>query len=208
MDVSITIHTQNPAGTMLDFAGSTVPFGYIACDGSTVSRVTYARLFEIIGTSFGAGDGSTTFKLPDFRGRVAVGSGQGSSLTNRTLAQTGGAETHALSEAELASHTHIQNSHNHSQNAHSHNVYGSNATGATAVNIGQSSSTGLMGTSTATGGSLGYFTNTGTAAGVHQIISDTTATNNPFTATNQNTGGGQAHNNMQPFLVCTKIIKF
>lgn len=194
MDVSVTIHTQNPAGTMIDFAGGTVPFGYLQCNGDVVSRVTFARLFEAIGTVYGAGDGSTTFKLPDIRGRVAVGSGQGSSLTNRTTGQTGGAETHALSEAELASHTHIQNSHNHSQNAHSHvlhRTYG-----------------GSIGTPLQQINDNAFSNNGWNKLSADLYTESETATNNPFTATNQNTGGGQAHNNMQPFLVVTKVIKY
>lgn len=62
-----------PTGTMLEFAGATAPAGYLACDGTAVSRTTYAGLFSAIGVLWGVGDGSTTFNLPDFRGRVPVG---------------------------------------------------------------------------------------------------------------------------------------
>jgi microcystin-dependent protein len=102
-----------PAGVVIDFSGSTIPEGYLLCDGSEVSRTTYARLFTLIGTTYGAGDGSTTFRLPDCRGRISIGVGQGSGLTNRVLAAIGGAETHILTEAQLPSHTHTQNSHSH-----------------------------------------------------------------------------------------------
>src|SRR5207302_10745680 len=57
---------------------------------------------------YGVGDGSTTFALPDFRGRVPVGAGQGTSLTNRVLGASGGEEAHVLTAAELASHTHAE----------------------------------------------------------------------------------------------------
>ena len=64
-----------PAGAVLDFAGpaNQVPNGWLLCFGQAVSRTTYARLFAVIGTTFGAGDGSTTFNLPDCQGRVAIG---------------------------------------------------------------------------------------------------------------------------------------
>lgn len=66
-----------PIGTSLDFRGSTPPAGYLAEDGSAVSRTTYAKLFAVIGTTYGEGDGSTTFNLPDSRGRVTIGAGTG-----------------------------------------------------------------------------------------------------------------------------------
>jgi microcystin-dependent protein len=88
------------------FAGSTPPTGWLTCDGSAVSRTTYARLFAVIGTTFGVGDGSTTFNLPDLRGRVPVGSGAGTGLSPRTTGQTFGEETHTLTITEMPSHTH------------------------------------------------------------------------------------------------------
>lgn len=67
-----------PAGIgPLPYAGSTIPTGWLECDGSAVSRTTYAALFTAIGTTWGTGDGSTTFNLPDMRGKVAIGSGTG-----------------------------------------------------------------------------------------------------------------------------------
>lgn len=62
-----------PTGTILPFAGKTVPSGFMACNGGTISRTTYAKLFAAIGTAWGAGDGSTTFKLPDWRNRTVMG---------------------------------------------------------------------------------------------------------------------------------------
>jgi microcystin-dependent protein len=94
------------AGTVIPYAGLNAPTGWLMCDGSAVSRSTYATLFSAIGTTYGSGDGSTTFNLPDLRGRVVVGKGQGSGLTNRVLAATGGEESHILTVAELPSHTH------------------------------------------------------------------------------------------------------
>ncbi len=64
---------STPAGTILGFAGSIAPGGYLLADGSAISRTTYAALFAVIGTTYGIGDGSTTFNLPDLRGRTPVG---------------------------------------------------------------------------------------------------------------------------------------
>lgn len=94
-------------GIMVDFGGTTAPTGWLACDGSAVSRTTYAALFTAISTTWGAGDGSTTFNLPDFRRRTSVGSGGTSSGTlGNAVGNTGGAESVALSIAEMPSHTH------------------------------------------------------------------------------------------------------
>jgi microcystin-dependent protein len=173
-----------PTGTLLDFAGSTAPTGFLLADGSAINRTTYAALFGVIGTIYGIGDGSNTFNLPDARGRTVIGVGQGSGLTNRALAANGGEESHALSIAELASHTHIQNAHNHIQDPHSHNIY-------------------LLASSARTGTDRCAEVGTSTAG----LIAATTATNQAATATNQNTGSGTAHNTMQPFIALNKIIK-
>lgn len=74
---------SEPPGVVKMYAGGLIPTGYLLCDGSAISRTTYAALFDKIGTVWGAGDGSTTFNLPDMRGRVPVGvNPAGSALTN------------------------------------------------------------------------------------------------------------------------------
>jgi microcystin-dependent protein len=93
-------------GSILMYGSTTAPAGWMICDGSPISRTTYPALFSLIGTTFGPGDGSTTFNLPDLRSRVGVGAGQGSGLSSRVLAATGGEETHLLSVTEIPSHTH------------------------------------------------------------------------------------------------------
>jgi len=93
-------------GEITIFVGSSVPSGWAICDGSLLSRTTYASLFSYIGATYGAGDGSTTFALPDLRGRVPIGMGQGSGLSNYASGQTGGEETHTLSLSEMATHNH------------------------------------------------------------------------------------------------------
>src|SRR5690349_20866431 len=75
-----------PIGVIVPYTSTTAPPTWMICDGSAISRTTYPALFAICGTTFGAGDGSTTFNLPDLRSRVPVGSGQGTGLTNRALA--------------------------------------------------------------------------------------------------------------------------
>lgn len=97
---------QIPTGAVFPYSVSTAPAGWLNCDGSLVSRTTYATLFATIGTTFGTGDGSTTFGLPNLCGRAPIGQGTGSGLTARTLGQTGGEETHVLTTTEIPSHSH------------------------------------------------------------------------------------------------------
>ena len=150
-----------PPGAILDYGGAAAPAGWLLCDGSRVSRATYASLFGAIGTAFGDGDGATTFGLPDFRRRVAVGAGgNGSATLGSDVGDSGGAETHTLTVAEMPAHDHEQAA----------GTLSSSAQLAQPANIG-----GL----------------TGLSAGL-----DTAST-----------GGGGAHNNMQPSLVVNKIIK-
>ena len=106
VDTTLASFGGLPVGSTIPFAAAAAPTGWLICNGSTVSRTTYASLFSVIGVSWGVGDGSTTFGLPDLQGRVAVGSGAGTGLTARTLAGSGGEENHVLTIAELAAHTH------------------------------------------------------------------------------------------------------
>ena len=103
-----------PTATIVPWSASSVPTGFLECNGALVSRSTYSALFAIVGTTYGAGDGATTFKLPDLQDNVAIGKSG-----TKALASTGGANTVAstgnvggstanatLSTAQLASHTH------------------------------------------------------------------------------------------------------
>ena len=86
-------------------SNKTIPDGWLECDGSAVSRTTYSELFAVIGTEFGSGDGSTTFNLPNMKGRVAVGLDTSDSDFN-TIGKTGGEKTHTLTELEMPKHWH------------------------------------------------------------------------------------------------------
>ena len=100
-----------PTGTVSAFAGSAAPTGYALCNGSVVNRTTQAALFAVIGTTYGSGDGSTTFDLPDLRGRVVAGLGESLlGATPDSLGDDNGliADTkeHTLLESQMPSHVH------------------------------------------------------------------------------------------------------
>ena len=95
-----------PTATIVPWSSASVPTGFLECNGQAVSRSTYSALFAIVGTTYGAGDGSSTFLVPDLQDNVAVGKSN-----NKALASTGGAENAAtanatLSTSQLASHDH------------------------------------------------------------------------------------------------------
>jgi microcystin-dependent protein len=95
-----------PVGTIVAFAGRTAPEGWLLCDGSPIDRTEYAALFDVIGDIYGSGDETSTFNLPDLRGRTGVGAGKGTPPTERQLADTGGAETVTLTAAQMPVHAH------------------------------------------------------------------------------------------------------
>jgi microcystin-dependent protein len=177
-------NVQVPSGMLFDFAGTTAPTGYLACDGSAVSRTTYAALFAAISTTWGVGDGSTTFTLPDFRRRTAVGSGgTGTATLGASVGNTGGAETHTITEAQLPAHTHSIDS----QGAHTHSSFTWSTGGGTSDSF------------VATAGKGDAGTTTGAVA--------TSSSNGAHTHTASTVGSGTAHNILQPSAVVLKIIK-
>lgn len=122
-DVSSGGYPLIPVGTVMPFAGSSAPEGWLMCDGSAVSRTTYANLWSTLSSTYGSGDGSTTFNLPDAMGRTIIGAGSGSGLTARTLATKSGAETSTIGTTHLPPHTHGLNSHTHTLGGHTHTTY-------------------------------------------------------------------------------------
>jgi microcystin-dependent protein len=92
----------SPAGSVIAFAGATAPSGWLLCNGTTVSRTTYAKLFTLIGTTYNTGgEAGTDFRLPNLLGRVPVGR-DASQTEFDTLGERGGAKTHTLTQAEQA----------------------------------------------------------------------------------------------------------
>ena len=175
-----------PIGTILPFAGLTVPnSSFLLCDGAAISRTTYSKLFVIIGTTYGVGDNSTTFNLPDFRSRFGLGAGAGTGLTNRQIGVKGGTENETLTINQMPSHNHT----------------------GTALSAGNHSHTTDIGSVVQSAGS--YTTNDWTYRTNKSSGFQTSSTNGEHThaLSINNTGGDQAHNNMPPFITINYIIK-
>lgn len=98
-----------PVGSVISMAANSTPTGYLVCDGSVVSRTTYSDLFAIIGTTYGAGDGSTTFNLPDYRGYFLRGFDNGAGNDPDASSRTGGDAVGSLQNDEIKSHNHSFN---------------------------------------------------------------------------------------------------
>lgn len=181
-----------PIGSVVDYAGATAPPYWLFAYGQEVSRTTYAALFAAIGVQFGSGNGTTTFALPDLRGRVSAGrDNMGGSSAGRLTGQTGGvgdslgavggSETHTLTTAQLASHTHSASTGSNGDHTHTvpRSLEGFAASG-TSSPATQYTAAGT--TSTSTNG-----------AHTHSVTVDAA-------------GGGSPHNNVQPTIVLNKII--
>lgn len=172
----------SPVGAVIDYAGVTEPQGWLFCYGQAISRTTYAALFTAISTTYGSGDGSTTFNVPDLRGRVVAGQDDmGGSSANRltsplngdTLGAAGGSESHTLTSAEMPVHSHGVN-----DPGHSHGVTSSG------------SPTQFQGPGGGWGGNVAGGSTGAAATGISI----------------QNAGSGGAHNNVQPTFILNKII--
>lgn len=107
-EIKSVVNQNTPPGVVNIYAGTTAPTGWLICDGSAVSRTTYSTLFGVIGTAFGSGDGSTTFNLPNFKGRVPVGVDSNDADFDN-IGETGGEKTHTLNVNEMPSHKHQLN---------------------------------------------------------------------------------------------------
>ena len=144
-------------------------FGWLICDGRSLSRTDYAELYNIIGISFGSNSG-TTFKIPDMRGRVAGGIGDGPTTTDRPLGTAVGEETHTLTVNEMP--------------VHNHGITDPGHTHTYVNNEGNQNTDNAFSTETA----------------ADQVDYDKTTGSSATGITINNTGGDGAHNNMQPTL--------
>ncbi len=177
------------AGFIQMFAGSTAPTGWLLCNGAAVSRTTYAKLFDVIGTTYGAGDGSTTFNLPDLRDRFPVGSGSTYALNAK-----GGANTVTLTTNTIPAHTHGKSgaitSGITSSGAHTHTFK------TQADYAAKGTKKGI------------YSESDGTWSGTSVMTSTGAHTHNLPAHEHTSVGGGQAHENRPPyiginFIICT-----
>ena len=198
-----------PAGIIEPFAGTTVPAGYLLCDGSAVDRTTYATLFGVIGTTFGAGDGSTTFNLPDLSGRVPLGVS-----STHLLGSAGGSETVTLTESELPAHVHEVPQHGHEDTigattpSFSHSITQPEFNYAK-PNINIVSLSAGYGFTAVTGSSPVAATRSTNVAVTEHAAADCTMSGSIENkeAFNSNASGGNlAHSNMQPYTVFNYII--
>jgi microcystin-dependent protein len=157
-------------------ATNTAPSGWLLCDGTTKSRTAYPKLFATIGTSYGSGDGTTTFTLPDLRGRIAGGTGSVTGLTSRTIGQFVGTERNTMSIAQMPTHNHGGSGTTDTAGNHFH------TTGRRRINNDSGRSIAPSSSETPT-------SNSTSEAGAHS-----------HTVTINNRGSGTAFNNMAPTL--------
>lgn len=198
-----------PVGVIHPFAGATAPTGWLVCDGAAVSRTTYAQLFAVCGTTYGSGDGSTTFNLPNTVDRVLVGSG-----TKFIRGEVGGSETFTLTTSQMPAHTHGSGgghshtglshdhagssmpAHDHPGSSHSHSL--SNAGGTITV----ANTSGTTSVATGAAGTTGSTTvNVAAAsAGTPNIAAASAGTNSTDPGPTASAGSGSSVNNMPPYI--------
>ena len=200
----IPLPSASPPGSLIDFAGNSIPDGYLECAGGAISRSTYAALFSAIGTRWGAGNGTTTFNLPDLRRRVTIGAGGTQSAGPGTdVGDTGGSER---VQSEVRSHTHSGPSHTHTGPSHTHSgpahthPYMDESIGLIAGGGGgrvPSSTVGFVDTDrTTSSGGTGATGSGGTGVGGAGGTGNT-----------GNAGGSAYHDNVQPSAVVRKLIR-
>jgi len=205
-----------PVGGIIPWPTATAPTGWLLAYGQAVSRTTYAELFAVYGTTYGSGDGSTTFNVPDYRGRSPFGKDDmGGSAASRltssfgldgaTLGAVGGAQSTTLSEANLASHTHGPGTlTTGAGSAHNHAMFSASGTPLTAL----TNSTQYVAYDWQPGGAAGYSMREGTnAASLGRTVDESAHTHSVTGGATASTGSGTAHPNMPPAWLATFIIK-
>lgn len=189
------------AGAMQPYAGSAVPSGWIECNGDAISRVDFSVLFSAIGITWGAGDHSTTFNIPDFRNRVFLGS----SVTH-LLGTYGGDSTATLGTTNLPSHNHGVTDPGHAHTVtdpgHIHAItdpghFHTDNSAASNVTTGVS----------AGGGAPGNTGTSGTGISINSHTTGLTVDSNTTGISTQNTGSGTAFSILPPYGACKIIIK-
>lgn len=184
-----------PPGSVTAFAGISVPGGWLYCDGSAIDRTIYADLFASIGTTYGNGDGETTFNIPNLRGRNVIG--LNSSETDfDVLGETGGEKRHTLTIDEMPAHTHTI-----TDPGHAHGVTDPGHAHSYVNNVGDQGVNTLTTQSTAAD-EVDYGQTTGsstTGVTVNTALTGINITNS--------TGGSQSHNVLDPYMALRYIIK-
>jgi microcystin-dependent protein len=196
-------------GVLKDFAGpeANIPEGYLACYGQELSRTTYADLFAAIGTTWGVGDGSTTFNLPDFRGRASAGADDmGGSAANRLslggVGSAGGVQEVTLTAAQsgMPAHAHTASSTFSDGAADSAGAHSHTSDFGTPADPAGSEQSIQMDAQTASGVSVPTSSD---GAHTHTVTGSVSTTVNSASAVD----ASQAHTNVQPTAVVIKIIK-
>lgn len=182
--------TGTASGIISAYAGTSAPTGWLLCYGQAVSRTTYAALFAVLSTTYGSGDGSTTFNVPDLRGRAVAGQDDmGGSSANRltspingdTLGAAGGSESHTLTTAQLP--------------AHGHNLFHTTLTNVSPTKPTSTSAVTYRNQHPYVAGSEIFSYN------MHGVSGSATI------GLSGSTGSGSAHNNVQPTIILNYIIK-
>ena len=143
-----TVSSLAPPGQIMDFAGSTAPVGWLFCNGAAISRTTYSALFVAIGTIWGAGDGSSTFNVPNLQGLIGIGAGGSLASMGNSVGNKGGAEQITIAQGQLPNYQLpvTDNGHDHPTNV------GSISSGGSEFIFQAAASSGQANTGTATTG--------------------------------------------------------